>query len=73
MVSKGKSKASAYSSESSDPEYSPGLGEMLVEGQGVYQHTHTRTGAVISFDYRRLAGITDKVEEEPENSAIATS
>ncbi|ONK69947.1 uncharacterized protein A4U43_C05F28620 [Asparagus officinalis] len=73
MVSKGKSQVSTDSSKSSDPEYSPGLGEMLVDGQGVYRHTLTHIGVEILLDYRRLAGITDEADEELENSTITTS
>jgi hypothetical protein len=68
--SKSVQKNLAPSSEVSDAEYSPGLKEVLIEPEGVYKHTRTRKGVIISVDYKRL---TSGVELDDEHSVIADS
>ena len=53
----------AVSSEESDADRSPGLKDVLVEPEGVFLHTRTRTGTIAPVDYTLLArGI--KVNDE---------
>ena len=53
--SKSKGKQSAVSSEESDADWSLGLKDVLIEPEGVYRHTRTRTGTIAPVDYSLLA------------------
>jgi len=55
-------------SEESDAEYSPGLKGIIVEPEGVLQHT--RTGTIAHVNYKSL---TEGVRSDDEHSAIAWS
>jgi len=52
--SKSKRKQLAFSSEESDTKRSSGLKDILIEPEKIYQHTRTRTGAVVPIDYNSL-------------------
>jgi len=52
---KSKGKQLAVSSEESDIDRSSGLKDILVEPEGVYQYTRTRTGTIAPVDYSLLA------------------
>ena len=58
--------------DSSDTEFSPGIKGLFIQPVGVYQHTRTRTGAVIPFDYKQLMSLTDS-DDEDEHSAVGGS
>ena len=61
--SKSKKKQLAFNSEESNVDRSPGLKNVLVESEGVYRHTRTRTKTIALIDYSLLArGI--KVNDE---------
>jgi len=65
--SKSKGKQLAVSSEESDADQSPDLKDVLIEPEGVYYHTRTRTGTIAPVDYSLLAR---RIELNDENSAI---
>ena len=68
--SKSKGKQLVVSSEESDADRSLGLKDILLEPEGLYWHTRTRTGIIALVDYSLLArGI--KVNDE--HSAIVES
>ena len=68
--SKSKGKQLAVSSEESDADRSSGLKDVLVEPEGVYQHTQTRMGEIAPVDYNLLAR---EIEVNDEHSAIIES
>jgi len=64
--SKFKGKQLVVSSEESDVDWSPGLKDVLIEPEAVYQHTRTCTGTIIPVDYNMLArGIEMNDEPHP--------
>jgi len=68
--SKSKRKQLAISSEESDVEPSSGLKEILIEPEGIYQHTRIRTGTITLVIHNALAW---EIEVNDEHSAIAES
>ena len=68
--SKSKGKQLAVSSEESDADRSPGLKDVLIESEGVYRHTRTRTGGIAPVDHNLLAR---GIEVSDEHSAIIKS
>ena len=68
--SKSKGKQLVVSSEELDVDRSPDLKDVLVEPEGVYRHTRTRTGTIAPVDYSLLARGT---EVNDEHSAIIES
>jgi len=65
-----KSKQLALCSEESDTEHSSDLKELLIEPEGIYQHTRIRTRAIAQVDYNALARGT---KANDKHSAIAES
>jgi len=68
--SKSKNKQLAINSEESNVDWSPGLKDILVEPEGVYRHTRTRTEAIAPVNYSLLVG---GIEVNDEHSAIIES
>ena len=68
--SKSKGKQPVVSSEESDVDQSPYLKDILIEPEGIYWHTQTRTGAIAPVDYSLLAR---GIEVNDEHSAIIES
>ena len=69
-LSKSKEKQLSLSFEESDVECSSGLKEILIEPEGIYQHTRIRIGAMTPMDYNVL---TWEIEASDEHSAIRES
>jgi len=67
---KSKWKQLAISSKESDVDRSPSLNDILVEPEGVYQHTQTRTETIAPVDYSLLAR---RIKVNDEHSAIIES
>ena len=65
--SKSKWKQLAVSSEELNVDRSTGLKDILVKPKGVYQHTRTHMGTIVSVDYSLLA---KEIEVNDEHSAI---
>ena len=70
MPCKSKEKQLAVSSEESNADRSLVLKDVLVEPEGVYWHTRTRTGTITPVDYSLLA---KEIEVNDEHSAIIES
>ena len=68
--SKSKGKQLAISSGESNIEPSSNLKEILVEPEGIHQHTRIRTGVIAPVDYNALA---KGVKVSDEHSAITES
>ena len=70
IPSKLKGKQLALSSEKSDAEYFLGLNEILIEPEGIYQHTQAWTRAIALIDNNLLAR---GIKANDEHSAIIES
>jgi len=68
--SKSKGKQLVVNSKKSDADRSLGLKDALVEPEGVYRYTQTRTGTIAPVDYSLLAR---GIEVNDEHSAIIES
>jgi hypothetical protein len=66
--SKSRDKHPVLSFEESYDEYSPGLKKLLIEPEGIYSHTRTRTGVITPVDYKSL---DEGTQSDDEHSAIA--
>ena len=66
------------SSEESDAGRSPGLKDILIESEGLYRHTRTRTGAIVPVDNLLARGIevnsehSSVIESQSSNSSMET-
>jgi len=69
-LSKSKGKQLVVSLEESDVDRSPGLKDILIEPEGFYRHSRTRTGTISPVDYSLLAR---RIELNDEHSAIIES
>ena len=70
ISSKSKGKQLVISSEESDVEPTSGLKNLLIEPEGIYSHTQTRTDTIAPINYSLLARIT---EINDEHSSILKS
>ena len=68
--SKSKGRQLAVSSEESDDDPPPGLKDVLIESEGVYRHTRTRTRIIAPVDYSLLVR---GIEMNDEHSTIIES
>jgi len=58
--SKSKGKQLAINSEESDVEPSSGLKEILIESEGIYQHTWIRINTIAPVDYSALVRVIEQ-------------